>query len=301
MKLISSLKLIDPYKEGLHVVTEEEKSRLQADLLLMMKDIAEICSENNIEWSLSGGSVLGAVRHKGFIPWDDDMDINMTGDNFNKLRKVFPGRFSDKYELRVPGDKGYIFHTPQIMKKNTTFRSLMSPDRSDQGIFIDIFLIENLYDNRIKYYIHGIECTLLYLLQSMVRTYKCRKNLLKHTRHYPKIQRSVKLRSFFGMILSVKSLESWSKTLFKCYGKVKNNNSTYVAIPSGCHHYFGETYIRGKICNFIPREFETEKFPIPKGFKYYLRKLYGKTFMTPPPKNEQMQHVVIDFDLDRLK
>ena len=116
MKLITELKLIDPEKEQLHVVTESEKQELQKMLLEMITDISEICEDNNIKWSLSGGSVLGAVRHHGFIPWDDDMDINITRAEFEKFRKVFPGRFSDKYSLILPGDKGYLFHTPIIFQ-----------------------------------------------------------------------------------------------------------------------------------------------------------------------------------------
>lgn len=72
--------------------------------------------ENDISWCLSGGSILGAVRHGGFIPWDDDIDIFMTRKNFEKLYRIFP-KENCEYEIRRPGDKGYLLHYPQIIKK----------------------------------------------------------------------------------------------------------------------------------------------------------------------------------------
>lgn len=82
----------------------------------MLLDVAALCEKHQINWSLSGGSIIGAVRHKGFIPWDDDIDIFMTRDNVNKFSKVFH-EISDKYELAMPGDKGNIFHYPRLYKR----------------------------------------------------------------------------------------------------------------------------------------------------------------------------------------
>lgn len=299
MKLISALKLIDPNKENLHVISEEEKDALQRTLFAMMQDIASICKENHIRWSLSGGSVLGAVRHHGFIPWDDDMDINITRSEFEKFRKVFPGRFADKYRLIIPGDKGYLFHTPIIMKKGTTFRGLMSEEQGTYGVFIDIFIIENVSDNRLIYKLHGYECILTYALQSMVRTYLCKKTLLAYTKHYPEIQRSIRLRSAVGHVLSILPPEFWGRRVFKVYSRIRNDKTRRVSIPSGCNHYFGETYDRKKVSRYKMTPFETGQFPIPVDADYYLRILYGDTYMTPPPEKDRMNHVVIDFDLGK--
>ena len=93
-------------------------------LLEMTSDIAQICQENNIPWSLAGGSALGAVRHGGFIPWDDDMDISMFRADFDRFKAVFPGSLSDKYELKLPGDKGYLYQFPKVIRKNTVSLNL---------------------------------------------------------------------------------------------------------------------------------------------------------------------------------
>lgn len=297
MKLITALKLIDPEKENLHAVTEEEKNELQKELLEMMKDVAAICEENHIQWSLSGGSVLGAVRHHGFIPWDDDMDINMTRRDFNRFRRVFPGRLSDKYVLKVPGDSGYLTHAPTIYKKGTTFMGLMPTDRREHGIFIDIFIMENVYNNPVLYYAHGLLCTAVHLLQSLVRADQCKSVLLKYTHHYPEIQRTINIRAIPGKILGFLPMEFWGRLVFQTFSKCRNHRSKRVSIPSGFHHYFGETYDRKKVCKYVKCQFETELFPIPVDYDYYLRKLYGDTYMTPPPESERMKHVVIKFDL----
>lgn len=301
MKLITALKLIDPGRENLHAVTEEEGKRLQALLLEMLIDISDICRENKIRWSLSGGGVLGAVRHQGFIPWDDDLDLNMTRTEFEKFQRVFPGRLSDKYSLLIPGDRGYLFHTPMIQRKGTVFTGLMPADGVSNGVFIDIFIMENVSDNKLLYTLHGIGCMAAYAMQSMVRIYKCRKLLLEHTKHYPDIRRTIILRSFLGRILSVCPVDFWGRLVYNTFSWIKDDHTRRVSIPSGGNHYFGETYERKKVCLYRGCRFEGKYMPIPKDADYYLTRRYGSTYMTLPPEHERMRHVVVDFDLGDLE
>ena len=78
MQIGSLIKQIDTSNNGLHEINDEELQELHIVLTTMMRDIASFCEKNDISWCLSGGSILGAVRHGGFIPWDDDIDIFMT-------------------------------------------------------------------------------------------------------------------------------------------------------------------------------------------------------------------------------
>ena len=79
---------------------------VQNVLIEMMKDIDELCRKNNIEYVLTGGSTLGAIRHGGFIPWDDDLDIAMMRDQYKKFIKVLKTQLSDKY----------VFHCFEVNK-----------------------------------------------------------------------------------------------------------------------------------------------------------------------------------------
>lgn len=92
------VKQIDTSNNGLHEINDEELQELHKVLTTMMRDIASFCEKNDISWCLSGGSILGAVRHGGFIPWDDDIDIFMTRKNFEKLYRIFP-KENCEYEI----------------------------------------------------------------------------------------------------------------------------------------------------------------------------------------------------------
>ena len=83
--------------EGCVTLDEEQLKQLQSTLLSMLKDINSVMEENGIACSLGGGSVLGAVRHNGFIPWDDDIDINIPRSEFERFLPLFEERFGDRY------------------------------------------------------------------------------------------------------------------------------------------------------------------------------------------------------------
>ena len=120
--------------------------RLQQVLLTMLVDIKTVCDRHQINYMLCGGTTLGAVRHQGFIPWDDDVDVMMLRSEFNRFKKVFRDAFSEKYELVEPlSDPRYVGKLVKIYKKGTTFIEIPTagvggPDM----IFVDLFLIENL-------------------------------------------------------------------------------------------------------------------------------------------------------------
>ena len=100
--------------------SESEKKELQRVLLSIYCDVAEVCKKYELKMLLGGGSCLGAVRHKGFIPWDDDIDLIMPRSDYNKLLEVFDKELGENYHLvdlykTHSGQKGFA----KIMKKNT--------------------------------------------------------------------------------------------------------------------------------------------------------------------------------------
>ena len=103
------------------VFSDEQIELLHNTLFDMLMDIKRVCEKHNITFLLSGGSMLGAVRHKGFIPWDDDLDIMMLRSEYVKFREAVLSEMTDKYDLVEPLDGKYTNKKPKLFLKNSVF------------------------------------------------------------------------------------------------------------------------------------------------------------------------------------
>lgn len=133
---------------------DENKKRVWAVLLDLLNEFSTVCRQNDIQWFADAGTILGAARHQGFIPWDDDIDVMLTRENYEKLSKIAPTAFKYPYffqtELTDPGS--LRFHA-QLRNSDTT--GILDAEKNErfsfnQGIFIDIFPIDNLPDNLVE-------------------------------------------------------------------------------------------------------------------------------------------------------
>lgn len=291
--LAKSAQLTSP---ELHVLSDGQLRDLQRLLVEMTRDFGQVCQENGLTWLLCGGSVLGAVRHGGFIPWDDDMDIAMPRADFEAFRQVFPGRFADKYTLMLPGDPGYLYHFPKIYRKNTVAQNIQSAEDGDECISLDIFILENASDSRLVRGAHGLLCTGLLLTDSLMRMKRCRGNLLKYGAGNPALCSAVKKRAFFSGCFGFLKLEQWLRLSDRVFSLCKNRNSRYLVIPSGNGHYFGELFLREKLLPPKAVVFENQQFFIPNAPEHYLRIRYGESYMDVPTLQEQERHAYIRFD-----
>lgn len=119
----------------------------QLEVLAILKEIGRICKKHNIDYFIMFGSLIGAVRHKGFVPWDDDADVSMTRENFNKFMEVCKTELSDEYAVeyyKYDMNVGLIF--PRIRKKNSTYinRFEISKHSSYAGFYVDIIIMDYL-------------------------------------------------------------------------------------------------------------------------------------------------------------
>lgn len=294
MGLIHEIKTLDPIKFGLHVVTDKDLAGIHSILLEMLDDIKYVCEKNNIKWGVSGGCALGAVRHKGFIPWDDDVDIVFPREEFEKFKKVYPKEGKPEYKLICPGEYGYYVHFPRVFNTKTT-AELIQDSGSGKGLYIDIFILENTYDNTFMRTLHGIQCTGYLFIISSVITKRQRDKLNKYGSE--ELKRKVKVRSFFGNIYAYRKPEDWIAKGIKCFSKVKNKNSKYVVSVTGGGHYFGEIYDRNKMCQYTELIYEDRYYPFVADTNYFCRKRFGDNYMEIPPEDRREKHVYISLDL----
>ena len=142
-------------------LTSEQLRQMQLIQLEMLIEVDRICRKYGIMYSLDGGSLLGAVRHKGFIPWDDDIDLIMKHSDYDKFYDVCKTDLDKErfflQEYRT--DKYYYVGYPRIRRNNTVYTRVGHEHmKYHGGVFIDIFILDNVPDNKFIRPFHRFQC-----------------------------------------------------------------------------------------------------------------------------------------------
>lgn len=224
----------------------------QKDLLLILKDLSDICDRHGICWWLSSGTLLGAARHKGFIPWDDDVDIVMPRKDFKRLRKILLAEENDRYFLQcIQSDVEYVNLYMKFRKKGVRLKTLNPRTQyfKHAGPFVDIFCIEYA-----SYWTAYVSKFLYYSLQ--------------HPTSYVKVKW---LRRTLNVLVEFICLGLLIPVL-RILGKINPKHEYHYELGSGWPRH---TFYKKDIYPLAKAEFEGELFPVPKDMDSYLTNVYG--------------------------
>ena len=246
-------------------------------MLSVMDEIDAFCTENKLTYFLVGGTLLGAVRHKGFIPWDDDMDIGLPRKDYERLIQSFQSKSGRVGVYDHRNRRGYFWPSAKAIAENTVLYEL-DDRRHPIGIFIDVFPFDGFAGTREE----------IVRLQRRTGFYK---NLL--TMKHLKINRE---RPLLKNILVAAGRLLYlipDRLLIETIHKYAGNEADFADCDYVCNFTgaWGEREISSS-ANFLSTTrlpFEGRAYCVPVGYKEYLSTVYGD-YMTPPPKEKQITH-----------
>ena len=281
-------------RNGTEVLSEEQLKLLHQVLLEILDDVIQICTDRNLKFILIGGSAIGALRSGGIIPWDDDIDIAMPRKDFEVLCDAVRESYPEKYSMLHPQDReNYGRVIPKIRLKGTCYRTILEQDLTDCGVFIDIYTIENVPNNKLLRYFQGFMSMALGFGLACRRLYKGRKFFKSYMHGL-----GFTVKCAIGFCLSFATYETWARWLDYWHSCCKDEQSEYVSIPADCRHYFGELNRRDLLCEVAPILFNGRTCYVPCDADSYLRPIYGDYMQTPPPEKQE-RNCYLEFDLQK--
>lgn len=274
---------------------DEGLKKYQNALIEMCADIFDFFEKNGIEYSLSGGSILGAVRHKGLIPWDDDVDINIPRESYNKLVGCFEQGLAEQYYLQTPKkDFELGLHVSQIRKKGTIARRKYDIHAKECGISVDLYIVENVFDNPIKRFVQTYSSMFLTFALASIRETKNHKLMKEMFRLEGRKLNYSQGKLMVGWLFGVIPMHTWLRWLDNCNSACKSNQTKYVSIPTGRKHFKRETYLRSDMNVYKKVPFENLMVNIPVWSEEYLEIFYGKDYMQIPDESKREQHLFLE-------
>lgn len=262
----------------------EELRSIQLDIL---KKVDEYCEQNNIQYSLAYGSLIGAVRHKGYIPWDDDIDIMMPRHDYNQFLSAFNGTYS---HLRVISPEIVSSYYAPYANVYLTTTKLIEPHVNhgfkDLGVKIDIFPVDSVPSDVIEY-------ERLFKRSSEL----CRWRSFKST-PIRNQNGTLSIRSIVKRIISFLIPFFYLNNELRKMQKEIDNNTEYLDIilwPIYKYKRFSHKFFRETIR--VP--FENIEVCIAKGYDGILTSIYGSYMELPPLENRVAKHDFIAYWKDK--
>ena len=280
--------------DGIGIAIEGDVLRkCQKVILKIAEDVVGLLEKHGIWYQLSGGTALGAVREQGFIPWDDDIDLNVLGKDFETIGRLVEAEYPDTYVFHYYNTPGYGIPIGRIVLKNSVFLDRDGVGVPDCGFFIDLFPIENVPDNPALRKLHGYLCQAAGGLLSCRKFFKNRSFFRALAAQNPEIRTVFRIKIALGGLIAFLPLPACARITDHVFGLCRDENSEYVAIPSGRKHYFGEMYRRSGMIGTEAHVFEGHRWQVAKDYDAYFKVLYGPDYMTPPPPEAREHHIIM--------
>ena len=259
-------------------LTRDQLREIQMVELELMIEVDRICRENDIKYSISYGTLLGAVRHKGFIPWDDDADLVMLREEYNKFCEVVKSKLDTSrfFWQTWDTDPNYRIGYGKLRRLNTSYvRVGQERMKYVGGICIDIFPFDNISDYKAEKAKFLKKCLVYRKIMYSKAGSMCEKSFFK------------RLGFKFLSLLNAEKI----KHEFQEYAQQYNSIDTVNAI---CAFSNGDTcYYKSMFEELTEIEFEGRMFYAPENYVLFLRTCYGYYYMTPPPENERYGHAPV--------
>ena len=259
-------------EEDILIKTLEDFQMIEKHIL---DEVNIFCIDNGLRYYLVGGTLLGAVRHKGFIPWDDDIDIAMYRSDYEKLVMQWN---SERYKLLKPGDDNYYYNFAKLIDSNTVLIENGVRQIENMGVYIDIFILDE------------VGCEYHEAQSNALKLTKIRKEI--NTFAYCIVARKNPVVFLKTVAYSAFNFNSRLLKLQKKYIDLTktfiNKENQYVLATGGA---YGVKDIFLKDYFGLPKllEFEKSYYMCPSNYEDYLSQLYGD-YMKMPPKEKRISH-----------
>lgn len=280
-------------------IKEEDAKALKVLLLNMYKDISALCDKHGLDYMMGGGTCLGTIRHKGYIPWDDDLDLMMPRASYEKLISCLAkGELGEKYEYDTPNAKKDCKNTfLKVYRKNTFDVEITSETAPGPiGIYIDIFPMDYAPKNTICRKLKGFLSDFLQAVCSCVLYTEYPSKLYKEFMMQTEEGKArYRQRIFLGRLFGIIPHRKWV-WWFDQLNAVKKDTG-FMTVPTGRKHYMGETQPTSV---FLPTQkamFEGIEVNVPADYDAYLTALY-RDYMSIPPVEKRERHFVYKFSLN---
>lgn len=265
--------------------TERKVKCAQLDLLY---ELHRICQKWDIPYFLIGGTLIGAIRHGGFIPWDDDIDVGLLWEDYARLEQACKQDLDPAYMLCSWHTDPYSPHPFYKLKiRNTHYTEELSvKSKMDDGIFIDIFPYDNAPDDP---KLRKKQAQQVQLLRKILLV-RCGFRLDRGNVFKRLIYGSLKLFS------RVRSVKGWKRSFEKVQHRYNQGKTQVVTNMGGSYTYERESKPRALVEKIALHKFENGEFCIPADYDTFLRSCYGDYMQLPPEDQRIGRHGVLKVD-----
>lgn len=260
----------------------EELKQIELSLLIRFR---EVCEQNGFNYSLMGGTLLGAVRHKGFIPWDDDIDIIMPRPDYERFAKYCAENETPFRHISYKTDKEYGYLFAKICDLDTVLIEKYGNNKTDMGVYMDIFIYDGMgdsYDEAKKNFEKSRFSRELLVAANWTKFFRSRTRAWYYE----------PFRFAFFVLSRFVSKQALMRSIDKKYEGFDFYKSKYVG--NLCSDKRARSIMERELMDsYTELEFEGELFKVFVGYETYLKNMFGD-YMQLPPEDKRVAHHTFD-------